>query len=282
MPGVVAGTRRAPPARPREALCGAVGRGGARAAALAVLALAALALAVPERAQAQTLEDRHPSGDCRDLNEYPNCGIGLSIDQRAGGYSDGGAIQSAGDGDLWTVVLYRAQSYLIEVKGAGDPGGDNGGTLPDPWVEIYELTYDMGTRRFDPTLRASNDNVNATNKNARVVYTYPPGTTPQTPIGIRVRGANGATGSYTVSVKGLEGLALTETADCAGDETTACSIEVGGTVRGTVSSTTDDRRVGSPVGGGQDLPIRRPGRRQWRRHPAGSEFATERGGWWCL
>ena len=63
--------------------------------------------------------------------------------------------------------------------------------------------------------------------------------TPQTPIGIRVSGANGARGSYTVSVKGLEGLALTETADCAGDETTACSIEVGGTVRGTVSSTTD-------------------------------------------
>ena len=150
-----------------------------------MLALAALALAVPERAQAQTLEDRLPSGDCRDLNEYPNCGIGSSIDQRAGGYSDGGAIQSAGDGDLWTVVLYRAQSYLIEVKGAGDPGGDNGGTLPDPWVEIYELTYNMGTRRFDPTLRASNDNVNATNKNAGVVYTYPPGTTPQTPIGIR-------------------------------------------------------------------------------------------------
>ena len=125
------------------------------------------------------------------------------------------------------------------MKGAGDPGGDNGGTLPDPWVEIYELTYNMGTRRFDPTLRASNDNVSSTNKNAGVVYTYPPGTTPQTPIGIRVRGANGATGSYTVSVKGLEGLALTETTDCAGDQTTACSIEVGGTVRGTVSSTSD-------------------------------------------
>ena len=202
-------------------------------------ASATTAGSVTSRVRELTLEDRLPSGDCRDLNEYPNCGIGLSIDQRAGGYSDGGAIQSAGDGDLWTVVLYRAQSYLIEVKGAGDPGGDDGGTLPDPWVEIYELTYDTGTRRFDPTLRASNDNVNATNKNAGVVYTYPPGTTPQTPIGIRVRGANGATGSYTVSVKGLEGLALTETADCAGDQTTACTIEVGGTVRGTVSSTTD-------------------------------------------
>ena len=204
-----------------------------------MLALAALALAVPERAQAQTLEDRLPSGDCRDLNEYPNCGIGSSIDQRAGGYSDGGAIQSAGDGDLWTVVLYRAQSYLIEVKGAGDPGGDNGGTLPDPWVEIYELTYNMGTRRFDPTLRASNDNVSATNKNAGVVYTYPPGTTPQTPIGIRVRGANGATGSYTVSVKGLEGLPLTETTDCASLQSDTCTIEVGGTVRGAVSPFTD-------------------------------------------
>ena len=229
--------------RPPAPVRRSVGRLGAvaRAAALAVLALAALALAVPERAQAQTLEERLPSGDCRDLTSAgPNCGIGSSIDQRAGGYSDGGAIQSASDGDLWSVILYRAQSYLIEVKGAGDPGGDNGGTLPDPRVEIYEMSWSK-QRGWSGTERASNDNVNATNKNARVVYTYPNPTpaTPQTPIGIRVSGANGATGSYTVSVKGLQGLTLTETTDCAGDQTTACSIEVGGTVRGTVSSATD-------------------------------------------
>ena len=105
-------------------------------------ASATTARSVTSRVGELTLEDRLPSGDCRDLTSAgPNCGIGSSIDQRAGGYSDGGAIQSAGDGDLWSVILYRAQSYLIEVKGAGDPGGDNGGTLPDPRVEIYEMSW---------------------------------------------------------------------------------------------------------------------------------------------
>ena len=52
-------------------------------------------------------------------------------------------------------------------------------------------------------------------------------------------GANGATGSYTVSVKGLEGLAFTETADCETLESGNCAIEVGGTVRGTLSSFAD-------------------------------------------
>ena len=185
------------------------------------------------------LEDLLRSGDCRDLTSRgPNCGIGSSIDQRAGGYSDRGEIQSAGDRDLWSIILQRAHSYVIEVKGSGDPGGDNGGTLSDPSVEIYEMDWSEGAG-WSGTKRASNDNVNATNKNARVVYTYPPGDTRQTPIGIRVMGANGATGSYTVSVKGLQGVALTETTDCGSDATTACGIEVGGTVRGTLSSTSD-------------------------------------------
>ena len=133
-----------------------------------------------------TVEDRLSAGDCQDLDEYPNCGIGLSIDQRAGGYSDRGAIQSAGDRDLWTVVLYRAQSYLIEVKGAGDPGGVDGGTLPDPWVEIYELTYEHEERRMvrDPTLRASNDNVNSDEQERGCgVHLPAPGPRPRPPSG---------------------------------------------------------------------------------------------------
>ena len=208
----------------------------ARAAALAVLALAALALAVPERAQAQTLEERLPSGDCLDLtSEGPNCGIGTSIDQRAGGYSDGGAIQSASDGDLWSVILQRGQSYLIEVKGAGDSGGDNGGTLPDPRVEIYELDWSEQTG-WSEALRTSNDNASGTNKNAHLVYNYPYVQKVQTPIGIRVSSANGTTGSYTVTVRAL--ITLTEISNCGRDETTACRIEVPGTVTGTANSPT--------------------------------------------
>ena len=216
-----------------------VGRvaGGAWLAACLVL-LAALALP----ANAQTFEETRRSGDCRDLNSWgPSCGIGSYIDRRASGYSEEGAIQSARDGDLWSVIFERGQAYVVEVKGAGDPGGDNGGTLPDPNVEIYELSYNYNTDRWSGTLRASNDNASGTNRNSSLLYTYPSGTERQTPIGIRVSSANGGTGSYTVSVTHLrpETLALTETTDCAGDETTACSIEVGGFVRGNVSTLSD-------------------------------------------
>ena len=229
------------------------GRRRARAAWFALLAFtAALAATVPAHAQTgrePTYEDTRPSKDCRDLTSMgPSCGIGSSIDRRASGYRETGEIQSASDGDLWSVIFERGQSYVIEVKGAGDPGGDNGGTLPDPEVEIYEMSYDYGTDRWSGTLRASNDNASGTNKNARVIYTYPAGTERQTPIGIRVSSADGATGSYTVSVtRGFQKFALTETTDCAGDETTACSIKVGGIERGTLSSTSDEDAWAVPL-----------------------------------
>ena len=62
---------------------------------------------------------------------------------------------------------------MVEVKGAGDPGGDNGGTLPDPNVEIYELSYNYNTDRWSGTLRASNDNASGTNRNSRSAVHLP-------------------------------------------------------------------------------------------------------------
>ena len=195
-----------------------------------------------------TLEETRRSGDCRDWDDLrgPSCGIGSSIDRRPEGYRDGGAIQSASDGDLWSVILERGQTYEIEVKGAGDPGGDNGGTLPDPYVEIYEMDWSEETR-WSGTWRASNDNARGRNKNARVTYTYPDVNEPQTPIGIRVSGTSGSTGSYTVSVRALqEGeipevlSQVTETTDCAADDTTTCSITIPGVATGDISTATDN------------------------------------------
>ena len=199
------------------------------------------ALALP--ADAQTLEETRRSGDCHDLNYWgPNCGIGSYIDGRATGYSEQGEIQSAGDGDLWSVILDRGRTYVIEVKGAGDPGGDNGGTLVDPSVEIYELSWN-GRAGWSGALRASNDNASGTNKNARVLYTYPIGDEPQSPIGIRVSGANGTAGSYTVTVKrvpfAFEALQLTETTDCGTSRSTACGMNVGDTVGGSIGTLGD-------------------------------------------
>ena len=207
------------------------------AACLVLLA----ALALP--ADAQTLEERRRSGDCRDLNYWgPNCGIGSSIDGRASGYREMGEIQSAGDKDLWSVILQRGRTYVIEVKGAGDPGGDNGGTLADPDVEIYELSWDERTG-WSGAQRASNDDASGTNKNARVLYTYPIGDEPQTPIGIRVSGVSGTAGSYTVTVKrvpfAFEALQLTETTDCGTSRSTACGMNVGDTVGGSIGTLGD-------------------------------------------
>ena len=221
------------------------GRGRARAAWFALLAFtAALAATVPAHAQTgrePTYEDTRPSKDCRDLtSKGPSCGIGSSIDRRASGYRETGEIQSASDGDLWSVIFERGQSYVIEVKGAGDPGGDNGGTLPDPEVEIYEMSWSEGTG-WSGTLRASNDNASATNKNARAYYTYPDVNEPQTPIGIRVSGVSGATGSYTVSVTVLPGgiPPVTETTDCLVDFNPQCKTVVGQEAKGTIDPGTD-------------------------------------------
>ena len=207
------------------------------AACLVLLA----ALALP--ADAQTLEETRRSGDCHDLNSGgPNCGIGSSIDGRASGYSEQGEIQGAGDGDLWSVILERGRTYVIEVKGAGDQGGDNGGTLADPNVEVFELSWDERTG-WSGAQRASNDDASATNKNSLATYTYPYADEPQSPIGIRVSGANGTAGSYTVTVKrvpfAFETLPLTETTDCGTSRSTACGMNVGDTVGGSIGTSGD-------------------------------------------
>ena len=149
-------------------------------------------------------------------------------------------------------------SYVIEVKGAGDPGGDNGGTLPDPRVEIHELDWSEQTG-WSGALRASNDNASPTNNNARVYYTYPDVDEPQTPIGIRASGASGATGSYTVSVTALPGgiPPVTETADCAEFSfVPGCETTVGREGKGTIDPATDKDTWVVPLEAGKTYNIR--------------------------
>ena len=49
---------------------------------------------------------------------------------------------------------------------------------------------------------AANDNVSTSNKNSVVTYIYPDLDEPQSPFWVAVRGANGTTGTYTLTVKG--------------------------------------------------------------------------------
>ncbi len=72
---------------------------------------------------------------------------------------------------------------------------------------------------------------------------YPYVDEPQSPIGIRVSGANGTAGSYTVTVKRVpftfETLPLTETTDCGTSRSTACGMNVGDTVGGSIGTSSD-------------------------------------------
>ena len=115
------------------------------------------------------------------------------------GESKRGEIERTTDGsldaDAWTVQLDSGKRYVIEVRGAGDRSGgnDNGGTLPDP---VVELTTEVGIAL------ASNDNVSEDNANARLAL--PSAADTGGTYVIFVGGgdaADGSPGTYTLTVR---------------------------------------------------------------------------------
>ena len=163
----------------------------------------------------------------------PECGLEKGAIMRA-------RIDSRGDRDAWSVILDPGTTYQIDVRGAGDPGGDNDGTLPDPKLKLRQLFYSDISGRFTAGNPVTNDNVSATNKNARITYTFNPSDGLQSVFNIRVSGANGTVGTYTLSVTDLTPPPQTaEPPDCAGDQTTECRSPIGRTVTGTIDPNRD-------------------------------------------
>ena len=175
------------------------------------------------------------------FDELDDCQDGASFVTRCAAYHAelySGRIASATDLDAWSVILDPGKTYQIDVRGAGDPGGDNPGTLADPSVVLIEWAYDEKTGAYTRDQRASNDNVSPTNKNARITYTHHPADQLQGVFHVVIAGVSGGTGSYTVIVLDVTP-SDRETNNCAANHNTACNIEVGGTVTGSLSTAQD-------------------------------------------
>ena len=189
-----------------------------------------------------TIADETATGTIdADIDERDDCQDGASFDTRcAMDHAElrSGSIASATDLDAWAVILDPGKTYQIDVRGAGDPGGDNPGTLADPSVVVIEWDYDDNTGAYTRDERASNDNVSPTNKNARLTYTHHPADQLQRVFHVVIAGVSGGTGTYTVIVRDVTP-ADRETNNCAANHNTACSIEVGGTVTGSLSTAQD-------------------------------------------
>ena len=96
-----------------------------------------------------------------------DCGDGVSTgcSVDVNGYGVG-IVDPAADSDWWSLELEGGKTYAIDVKGAGDQSGnDNAGTLPDPFVILYNHPDQ------NPLLEDFSDNVDdGQNNNSRVVY----------------------------------------------------------------------------------------------------------------
>ena len=190
-----------------------------------------------------TIADATATGtiDADIFDERDDCDDGASFSTRCGIHHaelGSGRIASATDLDAWSVILDPGKTYRIDVRGAGDPGGDNPGTLADPSVALIEWDYPDDTGAISRDQRASNDNVSPTNKNARITYTHHPADQLQRVFYIVVSGVSGSTGSYTVIFRDVTPTDR-ETNNCAANRNTACNIEVGGTVTGSLSTAQD-------------------------------------------
>ena len=176
-----------------------------------------------------------------DIDEREDCQGGAAFVTRCAmdhAELSSGSIASATDLDAWSVILDPGKTYQIDVRGAGDPGGDNPGTLADPRVVVIEWDYDEQTGAFTRDQRASNDNVSPTNKNARLTYTHHPADQLQRVFHVVIAGVSGGTGTYTVIVRDVTP-ADRETNNCAANHNTACNLAVGGTVTGSLSTAQD-------------------------------------------
>ena len=128
--------------------------------------------------------------DCADGN---STGCSLTV-----GASAIGVIRSGSDADRWSVNLSGGTTYIIDVRGAGDEsgGGDNAGTLWDPRSILYDSSNAQVSQNDD--VFNDHDDVDDDNVNSRITYAVPAsegGT-----FYIRIDGAGGVVGTYTVSV----------------------------------------------------------------------------------
>ena len=176
-----------------------------------------------------------------DIDEREDCQGGASFVTRCAmdhAELSSGSIASATDLDAWSVILDPGKTYQIDVRGAGDAGGDNPGTLADPRVVLIEWDYDDNTGAYTRDQRASHDNVSPTNKNARLTYAHHPADQLQRVFHVVIAGVSGGTGTYTVIVRDVTPLDR-ETNNCAANHNTACNLAVGGTVTGSLSTAQD-------------------------------------------
>ena len=170
------------------------------------------------------------------LDDPDDCGNDSSTECSVNvGGQETGTISRTYDADAWAMELEEGQTYVIEVKGAGDSSGgnDNGGTLEDPYALLHISVGGMVAR---------NEDVAENNLNARITYTVPPDggmyyvylaarSASPDPDGTYVR-------TYTVSVVEVVA-ALDETEDCAPDTSTQCSLNVGESKTGDIDSELD-------------------------------------------
>ncbi|QLA14669.1 clostripain-related cysteine peptidase [Desulfolutivibrio sulfoxidireducens] len=136
------------------------------------------------------------------------------------GDSVAGVVNSPGDTDWFAVTLTAGQSYTIDLQGV-DTGK---GTLANPYLQgVYTAS---GT-----FLSGTSDHNSGTGLDSRVTFTA---TTTGTYY-VAARGYGAGTGTYTLSVSKAGSVAD----DYASSTSTTGQVSVGGSVTGTIGTTTD-------------------------------------------
>ena len=106
--------------------------------------------------------------ECQSSADYPTCIVDI-------GTYGFGSLHTASDVDAWSVILESEATYIITVRGAGDQSGnDNGGTLPDPKLEILEMvSYDKVNFAFTWRVVQTSTQQAADNRNIKYEFQVP-------------------------------------------------------------------------------------------------------------
>lgn len=144
-----------------------------------------------------------------------------------------GVIDGLLDADHWSVSLEGGRTYVVHVKGAGDRsgGGDNGGTLGDPFLAL---------RRPGALTVAANDDIDESNLNSRLTYIVPTDAGGVYTVLVQRRaGHTPLFATYTVLVEEVDPLPLDETRDCPETRPTDCEVTLGEPLRGMIERAGD-------------------------------------------
>ncbi len=161
-------------------------------------------------------------------------GTDLPSDNTTTGYvevggSATGAVEPIGDIDWFRVELEAGKIYRINAKGDGN-GDGSGGTLPDPYLGIYDASSSIDD---DPI--AYYDDIDRFNYNSRAIFA-------PTAAGahyLSVKDASVGTGSYTLSVAEWVTSNSEGSVDFFDNAATLASVEVGGSATGAVEPVGD-------------------------------------------